>query len=129
MKMNKVKAVSAFYVGKDKNRRTKGIAKLGETAQNLKARERQIRKNEKGFQMLACLYLFNVTKAQRRYVESYVRMKMEKYLPNIGDDHFCFEIKKGMKDLQYDAFAVIAISYAIECCKQEGFEYHFSEIK
>ena len=129
MNMPGGKAGGKLYVGKDKNRRTKGIAKLGETAQNLKARERQIRKNEKGFQMLACLYLFNVTKAQRRYVESYVRMKMEKYLPNIGDDHFCFEIKKGMKDLQYDAFAVIAISYAIECCKQEGFEYHFSEIK
>lgn len=129
MKANKVKDISAFYVGKDNNRRTQGTPKVGETAQKPQDRERQIRKKEKGFQMIACLYLFFVTKAQRRYIESYVRMKMEKYCTNIGDDHFRFTLRKEIKDIQYRAFAIIAMSYAIECCEKENIKYYFTWLK
>jgi len=49
---------------------------------------------------------------------------MEKYGKNIKNDHFLVKAKaKKYHDAQYLAFALIALGYAIDCCRREGYLY------
>lgn len=119
--------ISFFYVGKNGIDDKYLMPKIGETKQLLKNRERDIRAHhaeDKNFCMIGALMLINATQAERRYIESYVRFKMEKYGKNIKNDHFLIRARaKKYREMQYVAFAIVALSYAIECCEKEHFLY------
>jgi uncharacterized protein with von Willebrand factor type A (vWA) domain len=119
--------ISFFYVGKNETEGKYLMPKIGETKQKLKKRERDIRSHhaeDKNFRMLGALTMINATQAERRLVESYVRVKMEQYGKNIKNDHFLIRARaKKYREGQYTAFAIIALGYAVECCEKEHFLY------
>ena len=119
--------MSYFYVGKNEVVEKYLMPKIGETKQAPKKRAKDIRshqKEDKHFQMLGALMMIGATQAERRLVESYVRVKMEKYGKNIKNDHFLIRARaKKYHDAQYLAFAIIAFGYAVECCEKEHFPY------
>ena len=116
--------VSFFYVGRRNNYHDYIMPKIGETGRTLPERAKEIRKEYEDFKMLGCLILLNVTKAQRLHIESEVRAKMEKYGKNIKNDYFLVRTRaKKYRDLQYASFALIALGYAIDCCRREGYHY------
>lgn len=121
--------ISFFYVGKNGIEGKYLMPKIGETKQSLKNRAKDIRcrcEEDKHFEMLGALMMINATQAERRLVESYVRVKMEKYGKNIKNDHFLIRARaKKDREAQYFVFAVIALCYAIECCEK----YHFPYVK
>lgn len=115
------------YVGRNDYARDYIRPKIGQTKQELNARESAIRshdKNDRHFKMLGCLELKNTTKAEREHIESEVRYHMEKFGRNIKNDHFLIRAKaKKYQDVQYYAFALVALCYAMDCCEREGFKY------
>lgn len=119
--------ISFFYVGKNGIEDKYLTPKIGETKQLLEKRARDIRAHDnedKHFQMLGALIMINATQAERRLVESYVRVKMEKYGKNIKNDHFLVRARaKKYREAQYIAFAILALCYAAECCEKEHFPY------
>lgn len=127
MKKNNIDPISEVYVGKDTKSKAYCIPKIGQSKDHWQKRENSIRRREedRNFRMMVYLPLFNATKADRLAIESHVRQKMQKYAQSIGDDHFRFPCKKGMKDKQYEAFALIAIGYAIDACKIYNVQFGF----
>ena len=120
--------ISFFYVGRNENDDKYLVPKIGETKQRLKNREKDIRNHGyKNFKMLGCLMLINATAAERKHIESEVRVKMEKYGKNIKNDHFLVRASRAKKyrNAQYTAFALIALGYAIDCCEREHYPYVF----
>ena len=117
--------ISFFYVGRNENFRDYLMPKIGESKQKLNERAREIRKDgDRNFQMMGCIVLIGAPKAERKYIESYVRMKMEKYGKNIKNDHFLIRAKaKKYCDAQYMAFALVALGHAMDICKREHFLY------
>lgn len=119
--------ISFFYVGENGIEEKYLTPKIGETKQSPKKRERDIRAHhveDKDFQMLGALAMIDATRAERCLVESYVRVKMEKYGKNIKNDHFLVRARaKKYRKAQYLAFAIMALGYAIECCEREHFPY------
>lgn len=116
--------ISFFYVGRRGNYDDFIIPKIGETGRKLSERAKEIRKEYADFKMLGCLALFDVTQAQRRHIESEVRAKMEKYGKNVKNDYFHVPARaKKYRNLQYASFALIALGYAIDCCRREGYHY------
>lgn len=124
--------ISFFYVGKNETDGKYLMPKIGETKQTLQKRARDIRAHhaeDKNFEMLGALVMINATQAERRLVESYVRVKMEKYGKNIKNDHFLIRARaKKYHNAQYMAFALIALGYAIDCCEREHYAYLFTMI-
>lgn len=118
---------SFFYVGKNEIEGKYLMPKIGETKQLLKKREKDIRAHspeDKNFRMIGAVVMLNATKAERRLVESYVRVKMEQYGKNIKNDHFLIRARaKKYHEVQYMAFAILALCYAVECCEKEHFPY------
>jgi hypothetical protein len=117
--------MSFVYVGRNENWDDFLIPKIGETMQTLNDRRSGIRRDgDPNFEFMGCLILFNLTAAERKYIESYVRLKMEKYAINIKNDHFLIPaMAPKYRDLQYRAFASVALAYAVDCCEQNKFAY------
>ena len=116
--------LSFFYIGRNGNYNDYIMPKIGETGRTPAERAKEIRAEYKDFRMMCGLALFNVTQAQRRHIESEVRAKMEKYGKNIKNDHFLVPARaKKYRDAQYIAFAMIALGYAVDCCRREGYAY------
>ena len=114
-----------FYTGYDFLNRKNGYFKIGETGEKyLSTRLGQIRLHD-AFECLGFLRLINDTKSERLYVESYVRMMMEREegLTHVQNDHFCYEIRKGEKHAQAEAYAQKALAYAKVACTFAGIEY------
>lgn len=117
--------VSFFYVGRNDSFLTFIMPKIGETAQVLTDRVDDIRrKGHPYFEVLGCLILFGVTSAERKLIESEVRVSMEKYAMNVKNDHFllCARDLKSI-DATYNAFALTALAYAVDSCKKHGYSY------
>ena len=134
MKAHEIHPYGFVYTGIADITTPKITSKIGFCAQELKAREYQIRTNQKephpNYKMIGYLTLYNTTDAQLEHVEGEIRAKMEKYANHVGHDYFTYKAKKGIsKKMAYKAFAVIAMAYGIECCEREGYEYHLSWIK
>ena len=110
-----------FYIGRDTSKRKYGYIKIGETNRKLAQREKEIKRQE-SFKVLGYVLLFNETRAQRLYIESYVRMKLEqeRELTHVKNDHFLYDIKKGCKEKQTTHFLHLALDYAIEACQIVG---------
>jgi hypothetical protein len=116
-----------FYTGFDYKNRKNGYFKIGETGMKyLSARFAVIRQSD-CFQCLGYLVLPNSTKAERRLIESTVRLQLERAtqfgLTQIQNDHFSYSIRTNEKYEQAYEIAGFALDCAIKACEQWGIEY------
>ena len=113
-----------FYVGYDFLNRVHGYFKIGESGkQYLSTRLGQIRQND-AFECLGFLKLFNVTDAERWFIESSVRLAMERAgFTHTQKDHFLYTIEKGRKVEQAQEIAEQALTFAIGACELIGVKY------
>jgi hypothetical protein len=119
--------MGCFYAGFDYKNRVNGYFKIGESGKKTPAqRLAQIRQTD-SFECLAYLMLENDTKAERLFVESYVRMKMEKTFKELTltqNDHYLYTIEsKDRKYSQAQEFANAAITFAMEACEMAQVTY------
>lgn len=107
------------YVGFDYKNRKNGYLKIGETGQkSLATRLSNIRQYD-SFQCLGYLELHNETKAERLFVESFVRMMLERNsneLIQVQNDHFIYQIEQGNKYEQVQRYANMALQYGQNAC-------------
>lgn len=112
--------MGCFYTGFDWRNRKNGYFKIGETSKPTPAaRLASIRKDD-AFQCLGYLILKGETKAERLYVESYTRLKMEQVagLTHTQNDHYLYKIEsKERKYAQAQEFANTALNYAMDACR------------
>ena len=115
-----------FYTGFDYKNRKNGYFKIGETGQKyLTSRISNIQHYD-CFQCLGYLELIGETRSERLFIESYVRMKMEQVegLKHSQNDHFLYTItSKEEKYSQAQAFATMALEYAMEVCDFAKIQY------
>lgn len=113
--------MSCFYTGFDYKNRKNGYFKIGETSKTAGTRASQISQGD-AFMLLMWTDLPDATKAQRMYIEAYVRMKMaeEPDLTHTQNDHFLYSITQGQKYAQAMTLAARAIAYAKEAATQCG---------
>lgn len=115
---------SYFYVGYNYFNRKNGYCKIGETSLALSVRLATIRQKEH-FECVGYIKFENASKAERLYVESYVRLMIEKNLPDFEhtqNDHFIYSID-GDKKQQIEQFKNKAFEYAIKACEFAGIKY------
>lgn len=109
-----------FYTGFDYKNRKNGYFKIGETGQkNLGSRLSNIRQYD-SFQCLGYIELINETLSERRLVESYVRVMMERIpeLTQTQNDHFLYTIEsKERKYEQAQEYAEQALHHARCACQ------------
>ena len=118
--------MGAFYTGFDYKNRKNGYFKIGETQDKTPAARLSAIRQTDSFQCLGYLLLKNETLAERRYVESYVRMMMEKTHPEltqVQNDHFTYTIDPTRKYEQAQAYAETALRYAMQCCDENKISY------
>lgn len=113
-----------FYVGYDFLNRVHGYFKIGETGEKyLSTRLGHIRKTD-AFECLGFLKLFDVTDSERWFIESFVRLMMERVgFIQTQKDHFLYNIKKGEKEAQAKAIAELALLFAMCACKLINVKY------
>ena len=119
--------MGAFYTGFDYKNRVNGYFKIGETSGKTPAARLATIRQTDCFQCLGYLLLKNETKAERLYVESYVRMMVERKCPALThtqNDHYLYRIEsKERKYAQAQEFADFALSLAKEACEMVGITY------
>lgn len=118
--------MGCFYTGFDYKNRKNGYFKIGETGYGSPARRFATIRQYDSFQCLGYIVLIDETKAQRLFVESYVRMMMEQVdgLTQVQNDHFTYQIEnKETKYEQAQNFANLAIAYAEQACKIANIDY------
>ena len=118
--------MGCFYTGFDYKNRKNGYFKIGETEKNTPAARLSAIRSTDSFQCLGWIRLLNETKAQRLYIEAYVRMMMEKHpeLTHTQNDHYLYVIKsKEEKYSQAQSYADLAIAYAINACNIAGIKW------
>lgn len=124
--------MGCIYAGFDYKNRVNGYFKIGESGKPTPAqRLQQIRRTD-CFQCLAYLLLKNDSKAERLFVESYVRMKLEQRfaeLTHVQNDHFTYQIKSKQKYEQAQQFADMAITFAQEACQVAGVQCEIGKRK
>lgn len=123
--------MGCFYTGFDYKNRVNGYFKIGETGgKTPAARLAQIRRDD-CFQCLGYIILKNETKAERLFVESYVRMMVERRLPELThtqNDHYLYRIEsKERKYAQAQEFANAALAIAIEACEFAHINYEIGK--
>lgn len=119
--------MGCFYTGFDYKNRVNGYFKIGETGgKTPAARLTQIRKTD-CFQCLGYLILKDESKAERLFIESYVRMMLERRctkLEHTQNDHYLYRIEsKERKYEQAQEFADLALSIAKEACELAQIKY------
>ena len=118
--------MGCFYTGFDYKNRKNGYFKIGESEKPTPAARLSSIRSTDSFQCLGWIHLINESKAERLYVEAYVRMMMEKHpdLTHTQNDHYLYNIKsKEEKYSQAQSYADLAISYAINACNMAGIEW------
>lgn len=118
--------MGCFYAGFDYKNRKNGYFKIGETEKDTPAARLSAIRTSDSFQCLRWIHLINETRAERLYVEAYARMMMETHpdLTHTQNDHFLYMIhSKEEKYTQAQAYADLAIKYAITACDMIGIEY------
>jgi hypothetical protein len=118
--------MGCFYTGFGYKDRKNGHFKIGETGKSTPAeRLGQIRQKET-FMCLGYVILKGDTKADRLFIESYVRAKLSKEedLTHIQNDHFLYKIK-GNDEKYTQAYGIAnrALNFAMEACKMQNIEY------
>lgn len=116
--------MGCFYTGFDYKNRKNGYWKIGETGGKTPARRLATIRQSDCFQCLGYLIFQNETTAERRLIESVVRVKMERAgFKQVQNDHFEYEIEQGRKYEQATAIATQVLAWAIEACNTYGIKY------
>lgn len=111
--------MGCFYVGFDYKNRKNGYFKIGETGKDTPAARLSSIRQTDSFQCLGYIELHNETKAERLFVESYVRMMLDRQMPEltqVQNDHYTYSIKQGEKYEQAQTIADTALQFAITAC-------------
>ena len=122
--------MGSFYTGFDYKNRKNGYFKIGESEKPTPASRLSNIRSTDSFQCLGWLHLIGETKAERLFVEAYVRMKVERLadLTHTQNDHFLYKIEsKEMKYSQAQRYADLALSYAIDACMMIGVQWEFGK--
>ena len=116
--------VGWFYVGYDFLNRVNGYFKIGESGMpHLSTRLGKIRQGD-AFECLGFLKMPCVTDSERWFIESTVRLVMErKGFTHTQKDHFLYDIEKGRKREQALEIADFALNVAMNACDLIGVEY------
>lgn len=118
--------MGCIYTGFDYKNRKNGYFKIGETEKPTPAARLSNIRSSDSFQCLGWIRLYGETKAERLFVESYVRMMMERNpeLTHMQNDHFSYTItSKEQKYAQAYNFAKEALNHTIDVCKLAGIAY------
>ena len=111
-----------FYIGFDYKNRKNGIFKIGQTI-NLASRLSNIRHFD-NFQCLGYLELPEATKSEMLFIESCVRLDLERIgFTQTQNDHFLYRIEQGKKYEQAAEIAQITLKFAIEACQIKKIPY------
>ena len=122
--------MGCIYAGFDYKNRVNGYFKIGETANKTPAQRLQTIRQNDCFQCLKWLQMFDDTRSERLFVESFVRMKMSRLegLEHTQNDHFLYRIiSKEEKYSQAQEFAEKAIEFAIQACEMAGIKYQIGK--
>ena len=86
--------MGCIYAGFDYKNRVNGYFKIGETGKKTPAQRLQTIRQNDCFQCLKWLQMFNDTRSERLFVESFVRMEMSRLegLEHTQNDHFLYRI-------------------------------------
>ena len=114
------------YVGFQNKRTKHGTFKIGETGRTPHIREGEIQRNE-CYKMVDWIKIPHTDKTVLEFIEAAMRFKLNKYpeFTHTGNDHFKYDITDRLTDIE--RIRKIAISIAIETCKQYGIEYEYNE--
>lgn len=116
--------MGCFYTGFDYKNRVNGYFKIGETSGKTPAARLARIRHDDAFMCLGYLELKSETKAERLFVESYVRMMLEKQgFQHSQNDHFLYGIEKGRKYEQAEEIAKLALDLAKEACNLANIKY------
>ena len=115
--------MGCFYTGFDYKNRVNGYFKIGETGANTPAARLAVIRRSDAFQCLGYIIMTNDSRAQRLFVESYVRMKMAERYVHTQNDHFLYKIQQGRKYEQAQEMAEEALNYAEEACRMAKVTY------
>ena len=116
--------MGCFYTGFDYKNRKNGYWKIGETSRKTPAQRLAEIRNGDCFQCLGYLILHDETTAERRLVESMVRVKMERAgFQQVQNDHFVYQIEAGKKYEQAAEIAEIVMHWAMAACDYIGINY------
>lgn len=131
MKANKkhnTKDEGFVYVGIRAKRRVFGRSKVGTTENPLKTRISCIRsKGEKDFTVKAYIRLRNCTKSQLEFIESAMKVELEKCYQHVQNDHF--EYKLIDKEEDNKTFVDRAIRFGTEACQWKHLNYEVVYVK
>lgn len=119
--------MGCFYTGFDYKNRVNGYFKIGESGKKTPAQRLSVIRCNDSFECLGYLCLEGETKAERLFIESYARMKLDQTfseLFHIQTDHFGYIIESNERKYpQAQAFADAAIKFAIEACEFTNVKY------
>ena len=116
--------MGCVYCGFNYYNRKNGYFKIGETSYDTPAARLANIKRKEHFQCLGYVILKNETRAERLYIESAIRLYMERAgFQNVGNDHFSYEIQQGCKYEQAEKMAKQVINWIVEICNQFHIEY------
>ena len=116
--------MGCFYTGFDYKNRKNGYWKIGETSGKTPARRLASIRQGDCFQCTGYLILHDETTAERRLIESMVRVKMERAgFEQVQNDHFLYSIEQGRKYEQAAEITMQVIAWAIEACEYIGLKY------
>lgn len=122
--------MGCFYTGFDYKNRKNGYWKNGETGGKTPAARLAVIRHYDSFQCLGYLIFHNETKSERLFVESMVRVKMERAgFEQVQNDHFLYKIEEGRKYEQAEEIAKQVMAWAIEACEFIGIDYEIGTKK
>ena len=120
--------MGCFYVGYNNRALTKGSLKIGESNHQTPRKRISNIKSKESFEGIGFLVLINETKAERLFVESYVRMYLERVhdLIHKQNDHFNYEIGKRCSYAKNykiaKEFSELALAYGEKACEVVGIQ-------
>lgn len=116
--------MGCVYCGFNYYNRKNGYFKIGQTSYDTPAARLANIKRKEHFQCLGYVTLPNATLAERLYVESAMRLYMERAgFQNMGNDHFSYEIRQGCKYEQAHDMAAQVIKWVVKICDENQIQY------
>jgi len=117
--------MGCFYVGYNWRRTVNGQSKIGETGKKTPAQRFAVIRQKEPFECVKYIVFENETKSERLFVESFVRMNLDRIAgyTQTKNDHFNYTITKGHKKEQAYIFANLAIDLAKQACEIAGIKY------
>lgn len=117
--------MGCFYVGFNWRRTVNGKGKIGETGGKTPANRFGEIRSKEPFDCLRYLVFEDDTKAERLFIESFVRLNLERTIgyTHVENDHFEYLIEKGHRKERAMIFADTAIDFAKQACEIAKVKY------